>query len=155
MVLWIIGAVISINMIYLSLVPLLNDVNVGISDGRAINLREFLSGTGVATSGFWLRVLAIIAGLAFLLAWPHGSRARRMTYTKIRAISSLIMSALFIYVTILTCIYVPGGFINLIWIQSGAYAVIMGITYLANSAEIRKFNRAKEVLSHGGQDGTS
>lgn len=154
--LWEIGAIISLNMIYLSWLPLVKDVEGGVTADGSSTLQYFLQGTGLGTSGFWLRLVAIIAAVLFISAWPRRRGSAGIRRVKIRAVTSFTLSALFIYVTILTLIFLPTSFENLLWIQSVTFATIMGISYLANSAELITLKKiAKAAHSAGSPEKTA
>lgn len=142
--LWAIEAVISVNMIYLSLLPVIRDFETGFDPAPGVsNLQYFIQGAGLYTSGFWLRLVAIFAALVLITNWP--GRKNRYKRLKWRTRANLVMFALFSYVTVLAIIFVPAPFWDMIWIQSFVYAVIMGIGYLANSAEMRLFAKIKNA----------
>jgi hypothetical protein len=141
--LWAIESFIAVNMIYLSAKPLFEDFETGFDpEPGQSNVAYFIQGAGLGTSGFWLRLVAIIASLVLILNWPK--EGRNVVRLKRRTWSNLVLFALFIYVTMIVLIFVPGSFVDMLWINSFSYAVIMGIGYFANSAEIRTFNRIKQ-----------
>jgi len=93
-------------------------------------LQYFLNGTGLATSGFWIRILAIGVGLAMALLPFWGNR-----FLRARTIINYTAFVLFTYVGVLVVIYVPLD--EFFWLAPLTSGLLCASVYLGNKAELR------------------
>jgi hypothetical protein len=93
-------------------------------------LQEFLNGTGILTSGFWIRIVAIFVGLAMIILPFWGCR-----FLKARAILDYAAFILFTYVGVLIVIYVPLD--EFFWLAPLASGLLCAAVYLGNKADLR------------------
>jgi hypothetical protein len=128
--LWIIEAIIAVNVIYLSGYPLVTGGLDGFS-GNNIDegIETFLTGAGPYTAAFWLRIVSLVAAVVILLAWPRKFAPKK--YLRYRVYANFVLSFLFFYVFCLSVIF--GIFSDYLWVQPLLYASIMGVAYLSNS----------------------
>lgn len=128
--LWIIEVIISLNMIYLSAVPLLRGYRSAPDETGVVGRVEYvLTGTGGDTVALWLRLLGIVAGLTLLFLWPRKNSSKFAL--NLRSAVNLTMTCLFLFVVFLQWTY--GVFFDFLWVQAAVYAAIMGIAYISNS----------------------
>lgn len=128
--LWLIEAIIAINLIYLSAVPLIKGYRKSPDDSGVYGYLEyFLTGTGADTLALWLRILALVVGILLLFLWPVENCPRwRM---RARVYSELTIFMLFLFVFWLGIIF--GKVTDFLWVQALVYSAIMGTAYISNS----------------------
>lgn len=97
-------------------------------------LEDFLSGTGISTSGFWIRMFAMLIGLLMILVPILPDSSRRL---KIRSALSFIAFLLFIYVGVLTLIFTD--ITTFFWITPFTAGIMSALLFLGNSAEVRNY----------------
>jgi hypothetical protein len=128
--LWVIEAIIALNVLYLSGYPLIVNPNGGFGgDGIEAGVENFLTGNGPYTLSFWFRIASIIAAVLILVNLPRKTASKRSL--RIRIWSDFALAVLFFYVVSLSIIF--GNFSDYLWIQPVVYATIMSIAYVANS----------------------
>jgi hypothetical protein len=96
------------------------------------DIRYFLNGTGFWSTGFWLRILAIVVGLMMIIM-PYLKDTPK--HIKRRATLSYISFILFSYVGVLTLIYTQ--FLDYFWLAPVATGLFSATVYLGNLSELR------------------
>jgi hypothetical protein len=115
--------------------PLLETIKTGITrlpDQSAIEY--FVSGTGVGSSGFWIRLIAVAVGLAMMI-YPIFDDNR--TRLKIRSALNFAAFCLFTYVGLLTAIFTDP--ITFFWFAPVVCGFVSALAFLGNSAEVRNY----------------
>lgn len=114
------------SMLHLSAYPLVQNFEFGYNPAGLPPLEYFLSGAGTLTSGFWLRLVAVVvsAWLLVIVLTP-GEK-----WLKARTNLNFAMAMLYLYVTFLSWLFVD--FTQYFWIQPLAYTLISAMVYLAN-----------------------
>lgn len=125
-----------------SLLPLLSGVHSQRRPGQS-DVQYFLNGTGIGTSGFWIRVIAVGVGGA-MIALPFLGNSPRVV--SLRARLDYTAFVLFTYVGVLVTIYVPVDYY--LWIAPLASGLLCASAYLGNKAELRLL-----LLLRGGDRG--
>jgi phosphoglycerol transferase MdoB-like AlkP superfamily enzyme len=128
--LWIIEAILAVNVIYLSGYPLLQGGTDGFNgNGIAEGLEQLLTGSGPYTASFWLRIVSIVAAVVILFCFPRKSAPKK--YLKYRVRADFTLAILFFYIVWLSIIF--GTFSDYLWVQPVVYSLIMGVAYVSNS----------------------
>jgi hypothetical protein len=120
-----------------SVFPLLSSIKEGFDrlPGQSA-IEYFLTGTGVGSSGFWVRLLATGVGLG-MMAVPIFNDSERTL--KIRSVLAFTAFMLFTYVGVLTMLFTD--IIFFFWIAPLASGLISALVFLGNSAEVRNYAR--------------
>jgi phosphoglycerol transferase MdoB-like AlkP superfamily enzyme len=128
--LWIIEAIIAVNVLYLSGYPLIKNVSDGFNgNGVSEGLETFLTGSGPYTASFWLRLVSLVAALGILFCFPREKAPKK--YLKYRVRADFTLAVLFFYIVCLSIIF--GTFSDYLWVQPVVYSMIMGVAYVSNS----------------------
>jgi hypothetical protein len=130
MILWVIEAIVALNILYLSGYPLVSNPVIGFGGGTIEDgVENFLTGSGPYTLSFWLRIISVIAAVVILLSWPRKSAGIKTTRRRARA--DFVLAVLLFYVSILSIIF--GTFETYYWTQPFVYSMIMSVAFIANS----------------------
>jgi hypothetical protein len=122
-------------MMFNSVFPLLKSIVEGFAriPGQS-TFEYFLTGTGIGTSGFWIRLIATAVGLGMILLPLFADTERRL---KIRSALAFTAFMLFTYVGVLTSIFTDIN--TFFWIAPIASGLISALVFLGNSAEVRNY----------------
>lgn len=96
-------------------------------------IQYFLNGNGIITSGFWIRILAIVVGVGMIILPFFGDK-----YLLTRTRLNYLAFVLFTYVGILVTIYLPIDYY--LWIGPLVAGLLAASVYLGNKAELRHHN---------------
>jgi len=135
---WMVEAVVAVNMIYLSGRPLLEGDAFVFDPVPSQSIIEYIfRGTGLGTVGFWVRVVSVIASILILVSFPRKGNPKKLQKT--RMWSNFVVAMLFLYVVIIIGIF--GGvapILDLLWVQPIVYSMILSVAFLANSLELKQ-----------------
>lgn len=109
------------------------------------SIEYFLTGVGIGTSGFWLRVLAVIVGVLMVVFAVLPDTPKRL---RLRARLSFLAFLLFTYVGILVFIFT--SLQDFFWIAPLASGFFAAAAYIGNSAEVSGREKNRQEKTAGG-----